>query len=170
MSFLRPLFAGLLAAAVMTPLVVWASAGLPKPQNDVLLNISGSISVQNSETGAAFDREMLETLDWVEIETYTSFTTGPQQFAGPTLASVLAAVGATGATLHARAINDYTVQIPISDAEEHNVILALDMNGRPMRVRDKGPIWIIYPMDRASAEGRPFDGQMIWQLVQIRVD
>ena len=107
MKVSRRLFAGLLSVVALLPLVTWAATGLPKPQSDVLLNVTGSISVQNGDTGAAFDRAMLERLDWVEIETFTSFTTGPQRFAGPTLVSVLEAVGATGSTLHAKAINDY---------------------------------------------------------------
>ncbi|WP_299695160.1 molybdopterin-dependent oxidoreductase [uncultured Tateyamaria sp.] len=170
MMLSRRLFAGVLSLAVALPLGVWASTSLPQPEGDVLLNVTGSITVGNTASGAAFDRKMLEALDWVEIETYTSFTTGPQRFSGPTLASVLAAVGATGTSLEAKAINDYAVRIPVSDADDHDVILAMDMNGKPMRVRDKGPIWVIYPLSRADAEMRPFDGQMIWQLVQIRVD
>lgn len=143
---------------------------LPEPTGPVLLRVTGSVAQENLPDVAAFDREMLENLDWVEVETFTSFTTGPQRFAGPTLTSVLEAVGAHGVTIRATAINDYTVVIPADHAARHNVILALDNNGQPMRVRDKGPIWVVYPLSEVEAEKKPFDGEMIWQLVELRIE
>ena len=68
-----------------------ARAELSAPEGRVLLTVSGDISATNTEDMAEFDRDMLMALDWREIETFTSFTEGPQVFAGPTLASVLAA-------------------------------------------------------------------------------
>lgn len=166
----RRLLIAMVLFGLSLPMQVMAMTGLPLPSGEVLLRVTGAISVTNAEQVAEFDREMLKALDWVEIETHTSFTEGPQRFAGPTLASLLEAVEARGTTLSASAINDYTVQIPLADARAHDVILAMDMNGVPMRVRDKGPIWIVYPLSEAAAETRPFDDEMIWQLVQIRVD
>ena len=147
-----------------------AASELPEPTGTVLLRVSGAVERVNMADVAAFDRDMLEALDWVEVETYTSFTTGVQRFAGPTLASVLQAVGAHGASISATAINDYTVVIPREHADAHNVILAMDQNGRPMRVRDKGPIWVVYPLTESEAEKKPFDGEMIWQLVELRIE
>jgi hypothetical protein len=44
------------------------------------------------------------------------------------------------------------------------------MNVRAIQVRDKGPIWIIYPAgtsDHGSAELRT---KMVWQLKELRVE
>ncbi|MEL7165465.1 MAG: hypothetical protein AAGL96_08315 [Pseudomonadota bacterium] len=150
--------------------VLGMAAALPSPSGSVLLEVSGAISELNGDAVANFDRDMLEALDWVEVQTFTSFTEGPQTFAGPTLASLLAAVGASGGTIRATAVNDYSVNFPASHAEAHNVILALDRNGQPMRVRDKGPIWVVYPLSEQEAEKQPFDDQMIWQLIRIRIE
>ena len=156
--------------------IVLASAGsawaerLAAPTGQVLLTVSGNIENTNGDSGAAFDRTMLEDLDWQQIETFTSFTDGPQQFAGPTLASLLSETGAEGTQLRATAINDYSVQIPMDHVEAHNVILAVDHNGKQMRVRNKGPIWVVYPMSEAEAAKKPFDGEMIWQLNRISVE
>jgi len=144
-------------------------AELAMPEGRVLLTVSGAISESNSDGAAMFDREMMQSLDWQEIETYTSFTTGQQAFAGPTLSSLLEAVGASGSVLTATAVNDYAIEIPISHADAHDVILAMDMNGKPMRVRDKGPIWVVYPLSETDAEKKPFDNQMIWQLDRLSV-
>jgi hypothetical protein len=55
------------------------------------------------------------------------------------------AVGAAGTEVGAFALNEYQQTIPISDFASYDVLLAFRMNGRPMRLRDKGPIWIVYP-------------------------
>lgn len=145
------------------------AAGLSAPQGRVMLTVSGAIGSQNADGVAEFDREMLEALDWREIETYTSFTEGLQTFAGPTLASLLEVVEAQGAEIEATAINDYSTRIPVSHADEHSVILAMEWNGRAMRVRDKGPIWVVYPLSESRAAKQVFDSEMIWQLNRLTI-
>lgn len=145
------------------------AAGLGAPKGPVLLTVSGEISGESGAEVFQFDRDMLQSLDWQEIRTFTSFTEGEQVFAGPTLASLLQAVGATGQTITATAINDYAVDIPFSDATQHNVILAMDWNGAPMRIRDKGPIWVVYPLSEGQAQRQLFDAQMIWQLNRLSI-
>jgi hypothetical protein len=140
-------------------------ASLEPPSGRVLLTV---------ETGGdappvRFDRAMLEALDWQEITTHTSFTDGPQRFAGPTLAALLDALDVREGVLKATAINDYSVTIPVVHARAHDVLLALDHGGRPMRVRDKGPVWVIYPLTAEQAARQPFDSEMIWQLVRFTV-
>lgn len=160
-----------LSALLFFVLSVTLARALDKPQGGfVLLTVSGEITAPNGDGVAEFDRALLESLDWREIETYTSFTEGPQRVAGPTLESLLEAVGAQGSSLTAWAINDYSITIPIEHARDHNVILAMEMNGARMRVRDKGPIWVIYPLTEEQAAMRMFDGEMIWQLVRLRIN
>ena len=156
-------------ALILLASAAWAST-LQSPAGRPILVVSGAISNANTPDTATFDRDMLRDLDWVEVETFTSFTEGAQVFAGPTLQSVLDAVGARGETLHASAINDYTVQIPVAHAQQHEVILAVEHNGQPMRIRDKWPIWVLNPLSEDAAATRPFDGEMIWQLTRIRVE
>ncbi len=44
------------------------------------------------------------------------------------------------------------------------------MNGKPMRVRDKGPLWLVYPRDqRAELQNAVMDERWIWQLFEITV-
>ena len=144
-------------------------SALEAPQGAPVLTVTGAIADHNAEGAALFDMAMLRALDWREIETHTSFTTGPQRFAGPTLASLLDALGVTGGTLRATAINDYSVTIPVSHARDHDVLLAMEHDGKPMRVRDKGPIWIVYPLSEEAAALQTFDSEMIWQLVRLEI-
>ena len=163
MSFHFRIIKSALFAMLMTVLVFGAHVSASGP---VVLTVSGQIEGD----AVAFDREMLESLDWREIRTWTSFTEGEQVFAGPTLKSVLEAVGARGSKLRAIAINDYAIDIPVDHAEAHDVLLALDHNGRTMRVRNKGPVWVIYPQSETESKNPKFDAEMIWQLDRISVE
>ncbi len=140
---------------------------LERPDSKPILTVSGQISTTNQGNLAVFDRELLQQLEWVEVETFTSFTEGPQRFAGPTLSSLLDALGVSSGQILATAINDYAIKIPVNHADKYDVILAMDMNGTAMRVRDKGPIWVVYPLSEEEAALKPFDGEMIWQLNRL---
>jgi hypothetical protein len=115
----------------------------------------------------SLDRAMIEALGWQTITTVTLFTEGPQEFAGIPLSVLAEATGAEGTVIEAVAINDYTAQIPAGHMAEHDVFLALDLNGEPMRVRDRGPVWIIYPSDTVDAPSDRFDSLMVWQLREL---
>jgi hypothetical protein len=115
----------------------------------------------------SLDRAMIEALGWQTITTVTPFTEGPQEFAGIPLSTLAEATGAEGTVIEAVAINDYTAQIPAAHMAEHDVFLALDLNGVPMRVRDRGPVWIIYPSETVDAPAQRFDSLMVWQLREL---
>lgn len=164
------IFRNILAVAGAAWLAATAAlAQLPDADGQAILVVAGDIAQTNAGEEAHFDVDMLRNLDWVEIETYTSFTEGPQRFAGPTLASLLRAVEAQGSKMTATALNGYFVSIPIDHAQAHDVILAMEHNGERMRVRDKGPIWVVYPLSESAARAKPFDTEMIWQLQRLEV-
>ena len=117
-----------------------------------------------------FDRDALEALGTSTIETTTIWTEGTQVFEGVSLARLAQEIDVQDGTLLATAINDYSVEIPLSDAVENGPILAMTMNGAEMSVRDKGPLWVIYPYD-ADADFRTevIYSRSIWQLDRIEV-
>ncbi|MCO6383009.1 molybdopterin-dependent oxidoreductase [Oceanicola sp. 502str15] len=156
-----------LAALTALPL---AAQELAAPEGEVILTVSGEIATTNAEGTAQFDLAMLEALGTETVETTTIWTEGTNTFEGVSLKALAEAVGMEGATLRATAINDYAVEIPLTDAVEGGPIVAYRMNGTEMSVRDKGPLWIIYPYD-ASAEYRTevIYSRSIWQLDRIVV-
>ncbi|KIN60377.1 Oxidoreductase, molybdopterin binding [Sulfitobacter noctilucae] len=123
----------------------------------------------NGET-QAFDRAALEALGTRKIETTTIWTEGTNTFEGVPLARLVQELGAEDGTLLATAINDYTVEIPVTDAVEDGPIVAITMNGEEMSVRDKGPLWVVYPYD-ANADYRTevIYSRSIWQLDRIEL-
>lgn len=162
------------AALAILPLAVILAAPaaqaepLPRPEGEVLLTVSGAIAHTNDGDTARFDRAMLEAMEPVTIETTTIWTEGTQSFTGVPLSRLMEEVGAGGATLTATAINDYAVEIP---GDDKGAIIAYLNNGKAMSVRDKGPLWVIYPYD-SSPDYRTevIYSRSIWQLDRISVE
>lgn len=163
--------------AVITAFTVAALSTLPlsaqtivDPTGPVILTVTGNVAATNSENAAVLDLEMLEAIGTTAIETTTIWTEGSQRFEGVSLIALVQELGISGTTLRATAINDYAVEIPLSDAVEGGPILAYRLNGETMSVRDKGPLWVIYPYD-ADTKYRTevVYSRSIWQLDRIEV-
>jgi hypothetical protein len=162
-------FAAGLAAAIMLSSAGYA-APLPAPTGPVVLTVTGAIANTNNGTAAEFDMAMLDALARHTTVTKTPWYDGPQTFSGPLGAAVLEAVGASGKTLKVLALNDYESEIPASDFTDYTVILATALNGKPMSIRDKGPIFVIYPFDeQPSLNNETYYGRSAWQVKSIEV-
>jgi hypothetical protein len=86
------------------------------------------------------------------------------------LKDVLAVAGASGSRVTAYALNDYRTEIPFSDVEQEDVIVARLMNGKPMTVREKGPLFIVYPFDsRIELRSELYYNRSAWQLSRLVV-
>jgi hypothetical protein len=113
----------------------------------------------------------LQALPQVTIRTRTEFTDGVVEFVGPLARDAIAFIGAGAATtVHLVAANDYAIDIPFSDFTDYDVILAMQFNGERMTIRDKGPIWLMYPLDdHAKLQDPMYNNRMIWQLTYIEL-
>ncbi len=155
-------------------LMVFAGTGgagdLGRPAGKVILTISGDIEHTNAGDRAEFDRTMLEALGMTELTVETAWTDGRPTFSGVLGSRILDAVGARGDEIVARAINDYQVTIPVSDLRRYPILFALKQDGRYMRVRDKGPIWVIYPREsHPELDNEETKQKWIWQLSSIHI-
>ncbi len=147
-----------------------AAGDLSAPTGKVILTVSGDIANTNSGDTARFDRAMLEALGVSELTVETAWTDGRPTFSGVLASKVLDAVGAGGETVVARAINDYQVEIPAAELRKYPVLLAMKQDGKYMRVRDKGPIWIIYPRESyTELDTEEYKDRWIWQLNSIHI-
>lgn len=157
-------FLAILAITIATPLTALAT-DFKQPEGDVLLTIThGGNDGQTIE----LDFAGLEALGLTTIETSTIWTDGKQVFEGVELAALAKALGITSGTFKAVALNDYAVEIPVSDAVKGGPILALKRNSAPMSVRDKGPVWVIYPYDSSPKyRTEVVYSRSIWQLARI---
>ena len=140
------------------------------PEGPVILTVTGDISNANSPEGAQFDLAMLDALGTVEFETTTIWTDGPQVFRGVSLQRLVEILDAEGAVIAASALNDYMVEIPVADAVEGGPMLAFENNGRMLAVRDKGPLWLVYPYDSSSDyQSEVIYARSIWQVRRMEI-
>ena len=147
-----------------------AASDLPEPTGNVILIVEGDIRSTNSAGRAQFDRAMLSKLGSHHVYTSTPWTDGVIDFEGVLFSDVLAAVDAQGTALEATALNDYTVKIDVADLHKYPVIIAMSADGKPLTRRDKGPLWVIYPLDdHSDIEQMGKLSNMIWQLNRIVV-
>lgn len=143
---------------------------LPKRSSEVLLTVDGKISVTNYLDKAEFDRSMLEAIGMQSMKTSNQFEPGIHEFQGVLLRDLLDKLKSSGTTLVARALDGYTIELPVKDAYDYPVMLAMIWNGKVMRVRNRGPIWVVYPIDDYDALRSPqFSGRSIWQLKSLTV-
>lgn len=141
---------------------------LPTPTEKAILTISGKIDTTNKDDTAQFDRKMLEELGMISVETTTPWYSGAVKFEGVSLDKLMKRVGASGERAVIVALNDYSSEIPIEDFSKYNVILALKRNGEYMPVRDKGPLFVIYPFDsNPELKSQTFYGRSVWQVAKI---
>jgi hypothetical protein len=146
-----------------------AGTWLPAPDS-VILTVTGAIANADPSGRIEFDLYALENLGLSRLTTWTPWTDGEIEFEGVWARRLMAAVGARGSEVEARALNDYKEVIPLEDFHRYDVLLAMRMNGQLMRARDKGPIWIVYPWsghpeldDFATRE------KSVWQLSALHV-
>jgi hypothetical protein len=161
-----------LGACVALTAIVGAAyaATLATPSERPILTISGKIAVTNKEDTAQFDRAMLESLGLVTVETTTPWHEGKVKFEGVSMDKLMKLVGATGERVMVVALNDYTTEIPMEDFGKFNVILAIKRNGEYMPVRDKGPLFVIYPYDSSpDLKTQTYYARSAWQVAKIIV-
>ncbi|MBJ4957717.1 molybdopterin-dependent oxidoreductase [Salmonella enterica subsp. enterica serovar Goldcoast] len=149
---------------------VWAGE-LPNPVGKVLLTVSGNIENTNEDGKAVFDIASLENLGTVSFQTTSPWYNGRTTFTGISLQKLMDYVGAKGSVVKVTALNDYTTVIPLSDFKKYNVILALKINGEYMRIRDKGPLFIVYPYDSIpELNNQIFYSRSAWQVSSMKIE
>lgn len=159
------------AACLMWALVSVARAeSLPEPSGQVILTVRGDIALTNATAEARLDRAMIEAMGVSTLHTGTIWTDGTSEFNGVELARLMLRLGADGSILRLTALNDYAVEIPMSEAVAGGPLLAFRMDGKDLSPRDKGPLWMVYPYDvDPKYKNEVSYSRSIWQLSMIEV-
>ena len=155
-------FFTILRATVFAACVALPTAGLTQ----TVLNVI------TPDTSAAFSLEDLLAMPQTTVITKNDYVDSTTKFQGPLLSSILERLEIDrSANLKMVALNNFASEAPASDAYEFNVILAVLRDGERMTVRDKGPIWVIYPMDdNPELQDEAYNGRLVWQLKEISVE
>ncbi|WP_417614991.1 molybdopterin-dependent oxidoreductase [Oceanisphaera sp.] len=152
---------------------LFAADPLPAPQGRVILTVTGNLAVTNAGDNAEFDMEMLSALPQHEFTTTTPWTDGPHHFRGVLLRDLLQRVGGEGAEereIRAMALNNYHYDIKKEQVAELPLLLTTHLDGQPMKIRHKGPVWLMLPLsDNPSLNTKPNQELLIWQLKTLEI-
>jgi hypothetical protein len=155
-----------LAIAIGTAL----AATLPVPTGTPILAVSGKIANTNDGEVARFDREMLEEIGTFTISTMTPWYDHIVTFEGVSMRALMEHVGAQGSEVVATALNDYRSSIPVEDFQNYDVVLAMRRDGELMPIRDKGPLFIVYPYDSdPELRSEKYYSRSVWQVKELEV-
>lgn len=148
---------GSLRALVVLALAVSAAPALADP----------ILTLSNGEDTVELTLEDLLALPQHSVTTVTEYTDGAVTFTGPLARDVLDELGLNDADrVRLTAMNDYFIDVPTSDFAQYDVIMALEADGTRLSRRDKGPIWLMYPIsDHEELADPVFNARLIWQLV-----
>ena len=146
------------------------AAALEAPAGKIILTVTGALSARNDAQGASFDMALFERLPQHSFSTRTPWYPQPRKFNGVLVSELLKVLDTRAASVHAVALNDYQVDIPVDDLVRHGAMIASHLDDKPIAVRDKGPLLIIYPFD-ADPELRTavHYSRAIWQLRSLEL-
>lgn len=137
---------------------------------DVILTLVNS-KIEGVHGRIEFTRADLLAMEQRTIETGNDFVDGTAKFRGPLAASVVEMIGHAGAKkVTLTSVTDFSVTVDIAELKKYQAILALEMNGKALTLRTRGPIWLIYPMDLYPELSDPaFNSRLVWQLEVIEL-
>lgn len=134
-----------------------------------LLTIEGTSGPSSLTKTISLTREQIAALPQRTITTSTPWTQGKSEFKGVALRDLLDHASILGDRLKVVAINNYASDMKLSDVAQHAVV-AHEMNGKPMPVREKGPLWIVFPFDdHPELKSEQFYARSVWQVRKIVV-
>lgn len=159
--------------ALKISIVFWSLLLASVARAEVILDITLADGAQISIT-----EEQIFALDQSMLATSTAWTDGVPRFEGPLVRDVLETFagvqskshGGNGYTLRFTAANDYSTQIPLAVFYDYDALLATSMNGQRLTLRDKGPLWVVYPAaDYPELGELVHSSRWIWQLIEIEL-
>jgi hypothetical protein len=155
---------------VVSPGSLLPGSPIPPPTEPVVLTVRGRLGLAHVDAGVTLDMPTLERIGLIRFTTPTAWTDGLVTFEGVLLSRLLEVLVVPGdvTALIMTALNDYQVVIPVVDVRTWPVIIALKRDGQYMSVRNKGPLWVVYPRhafpELKQAKHNP---KWIWQLKEI---
>jgi hypothetical protein len=141
---------------------------LKAPAGEPILTVTGAIAHTTDGSAAIFDLAGFEALGVSKFSTATRWTNGIIEFSGIACKDLVAAVGGRGKEVYATALNDYAAAVPMEIFDSADCLIAARMDGKTMSIRDKGPLWIVFPFDKgAEFNSEVHHSSSVWQLKSL---
>ncbi|MGY3572675.1 hypothetical protein [Vibrio paucivorans] len=122
----------------------------------------------SSKTTLSFE-QITQDIPSSGFATHLPWYEGTKSFTGMRVSDLIAHLGAKdiGAVSFV-ALNDYAATTTIADIQKYEPIVAYLMEGKRMKVRDRGPYWLVFNTDGyPETNNEVFYTQMVWQIDEI---
>lgn len=105
-----------------------------------------------------------------ELVTQTPWTTEKHTYRGVYMLDLLKKYDLLSyAKLTAIALNNYTTELTVGSMINGQALIAREDNGVKMKPRNKGPLWIVFPLSEHPELDNPDTHRMmVWQLFRIK--
>jgi DMSO/TMAO reductase YedYZ molybdopterin-dependent catalytic subunit len=143
-------------------------APVPTPSGAPVLTITGAVANHNDGSAVAFDLLTLDAMATVTTDIYEPFVKKDVKFTGVPMIELLGRAGVTPAatTVQLHALDDYKVDLKISDMADPDILLATKADGARIPVGAGGPIRLVFPADSAVGKNKDI---WIWSIDSITV-
>ena len=180
MQVLSRLLAGLAA------LMLLAAPAAAQDGSGIVLTVTGDIGTTNRgafdpfhdgflkyheakfDKAFEFDRAALAALPRQEITANADGWPAAVKLAGPKLADVLAAAGATDKAITVYAMDGYGANMSTGQIAANDWVLAIDADGKPLGIGGRGPLWLAYDTGAGKATTEE-EGAWVWSVFHIAV-
>ena|SRR5258708_769556 len=144
---------------------------IPAPQGNVILTVTGKIGTTNSGSDIKMDLPMIETVGQVDYTVMDPFEKKNATYRGVLMSNLLDLwqVSKDATKLHVVALDDYSVDVPMSDLRKYPVIFALKENGDYMPVSVHGPAMLVYPYNDFQFDTAVYNNYWAWQIKSIDI-
>jgi hypothetical protein len=148
-----------------------AGDAIPVPTGDVILTVTGKIGTTNVDDSIQMDIATIESLGQVDYSLTDPFDDVQMSFRGVLMSKLLDLwqVPDDATMLNIVALNDYAIDVPISDLRTYPVIFALQANGEYMPVSTRGPAMLVYPYGEYELDPAVYNDYWIWQIKSIEL-
>ena len=139
--------------------------------SEPMLIVSGT-NKDGERVSIELTAEDFADMEQVTVKTTNDYVDDVTTFSGPLFRSALSEIiFGPDSNINVTASNDYRTASPAQEILDYDVILATTMNGVELTLRDRGPVWIIYPMsDNPELQDAKFNDRLVWQLIKVDVE
>ncbi|MEM7672114.1 MAG: hypothetical protein AAF212_02120 [Verrucomicrobiota bacterium] len=170
MTLVCVLLLGWGAAAFAQPELVDESGRISAPNGKPILHVTGKIQVSTDGESAIFDYDLLKQFPQHSLRVKSPWFDTEHTQSGPLLKDVLEFLGVRGGSMYVQALNGYAASVPVADAQNLKVLLSIDRDGKPLRVREKGPVFITYPFtEMPELHDEMVYAKSVWMVKSIEI-
>ncbi len=125
----------------------------------------------NQQFSTRLELEQIQALPVTNYTTYLPWTPTPTKYTGVKLSTLLTHVyGEVPEKVDIGALNNYHSTLSRQDILHYQPILAYQKEDHYIKIRDKGPYWVVYPLSLYPELNRTkYHAQMVWQVNNIKI-